>query len=285
MLVAIGRGLGTSSSAAERPAARLVPTPVGWTLDAIHRLGPWSAPARLAARVVSAGMVDHVCLRTAAIDAAVDDAIDRGVRQLVILCAGLDARAWRMPQLRDTTVFELDHPATQADKRSKIGATQPQAKQVVYASIDFEHEAVAARLADSGHDADAPTMWIWEGVTPYLEPDAIDVTLADVAARSAPGSTIAMTYAVDQLPGPRALHAPIRSAFAVLGEPLRGLMSTARAAARLRDTGFALDDDTGSADWATRFGGHARLARPFSAERLAVATRPDGAAGGLATGS
>ena len=119
-------------------------------------------------------------------------------------------------------------------------------------------------------------MWIWEGVTPYLPAEAIDATLGDVAARSAVGSTLAMTYAVDQLPGPRVLHAPIRSAFAALGEPLRGQMSTARAAARLAEAGFSLDDDTGSADWAARFGGMARLARPFSSERLAVGTKQAG---------
>jgi methyltransferase (TIGR00027 family) len=272
MLVAIGRGLGTAAATAERPAARLVPGPIGWTLGAIHRLGPWSAPARLAARVASAGMVDHVCLRTEAIDAAVDAAVDRGTPQLVILGAGLDARAWRLPQLSHMTVFELDHPATQADKRRRIGDTPPHARRVVFTAIDFERDAIAQRLEQVGHDARQPTMWIWEGVTPYLEPEAIDATLADVAARSCPGSSIAMTYAVDQLPGPRALHAPIRSAFAVLGEPLRGMMSTARAAARLRDAGFALEDDTGSADWATRFDGFAPLARPFSSERLAVGT-------------
>lgn len=273
MLVALGRGMGTDDATAERPAARLVPGPLSWTLDAMHRLGPLSGPARLAARLATAGMIDHVTLRTQAIDAAVDGALDRGVDQLVILGAGLDARAWRMPQLSDTVVFELDHPASQAVKRDKIGPLAPQARDVRFVAIDFEKEAVADRLRALEHDAKRPTMWIWEGVTPYLPPEAIDATLADVATRSSPGSTLAMTYAVDQLPGPRVLHSPIRSAFAALGEPLRGLMSTARAAGRLAEAGFCLDDDTGSSDWAARFGGMARLARPFSSERLAVGTK------------
>lgn len=273
LFVAIGRGIGTRADVVDTGAPAVVPAPLGAGLAAVQRLGRLGAPARLLLRFASAGMIDHVCLRTGAIDAALAEGIDAGCRQLVVLGAGLDARAWRLPDLGDVDVFEVDHPATQAHKRSRIEHHPPLARSVRFVAVDFERESVADRLAEVGHDADVPTFWIWEGVTPYLETEAIEATLADVAERSAPGSEIAMTYALPELPLPRALHRPVRTAFAVLGEPLFGLMSSRRAADHLASAGFTVIDDTGSGDWATRFAGDARLARPFSSERLVVARR------------
>ena len=144
--------------------------------------------------------------------------------------------------------------------------------------MDFERDALAERLAASGHASDQPTAWIWEGVTPYLRPPAIEATLADVAARSAAGSRLLVSYAVPELtpwdlPG---LHALTRAGFAALGEPLRGPITTEALAATLAAHGFALRDDSGNAQWARRYGGSARLARTFSAERLEVAERSGG---------
>ncbi|WP_431934332.1 class I SAM-dependent methyltransferase [Micromonospora sp. RP3T] len=81
---------------------------------------------------------------------AVDDAVrERPGPQVVILGAGLDGRAWRMPELAGAAVFEVDQPASQRDKRDRTGAL-PDA------------------LAAAGHRADMPTTWVWQGVVPYL---------------------------------------------------------------------------------------------------------------------
>jgi methyltransferase (TIGR00027 family) len=72
-------------------------------------------------REMARGMGDLMALRTMAIDAAVRDAMARGARQLVIVGAGYDGRAWRMPELAGMRVFEVDQAATQADKRRTPG--------------------------------------------------------------------------------------------------------------------------------------------------------------------
>jgi methyltransferase (TIGR00027 family) len=272
MAVAFGRGLGTDDDAPDPHAQALLPAPLGTALRAFGRRG-----ARSAIRALSFGMVDHVCLRTAAIDAALRDAIARGCTQLGILGAGLDARAWRIPETAAMDVFEVDHPSTQAGKRDAVATAgmRPAARSVVFVAIDFERERLGARLDDEGHDPARPTAWIWEGVTPYLHPAAIEQTLADVAARSAPGSALMMTYAIAEvvpLPIP-GIGALTRLAFRGLGEGLYGAMAPGRAAALLADHGFVAVSDTDARDWSALAPGSAALARPFRGERLVVAER------------
>src|SRR3954466_10131911 len=91
--------------------------------------------ARLeAARV----MADLIGLRTAAIDAAVRESIAAGVRQLVILGAGYDGRAWRMPELSGVKVFEVDQPATQGAKRAHLSELPAAKGDLTFVTIDFE---------------------------------------------------------------------------------------------------------------------------------------------------
>jgi methyltransferase (TIGR00027 family) len=143
-----------------------------------------------AARVAA----DIMALRTSAIDSAVRDAIAAGATQLVILGAGYDGRAWRMPELTGVKVYEVDHPATQTDKRARAAELPPPNGTVSFVSIDFEREKLDAVLERAGHDRARPTCWIWEGVVMYLTRDAMRATLADVAKRSAPGSTLIVNY-------------------------------------------------------------------------------------------
>jgi methyltransferase (TIGR00027 family) len=140
------------------------------------------------------GMADMIGLRTVAIDAAVRDAIASGARQLVILGAGYDGRAWRMSELAGVKVFEVDHPATQGDKRAHVAELPSAIGTVSFVSIDFERESLDAVLDRAGHDRASPTCWIWEGVVMYLTRDAMLGTLAGVAGRSARGSTLIVNY-------------------------------------------------------------------------------------------
>ena len=271
MAVAFGRGLGTGGHAPDPHAGSLLPAPLGAALRALGRPG-----ARAAVRAMSFGMVDHVCLRTAAIDAALHGAIASGCDQLVILGAGLDARAWRMPALHATDVYEVDHPSTQTGKRDATAALLRHARSVCFVAVDFERERTGVRLAAEGHDVARPTAWIWEGVTPYLHPTAIAQTLDDVAARSAGGSVLMMTYAIPEivpLPIP-AIGALTRLAFRGLGEGLFGAMAPADAAAMLERRGLVPTGDTDARAWAEHAPGSAALALPFRGERLLVATLP-----------
>ncbi|QLY28949.1 class I SAM-dependent methyltransferase [Nocardia huaxiensis] len=133
---------------------------------------------------------DILVTRTVAIDDAVRE---KGNPQLVILGAGLDARAWRMPELAGVRVFEVDHPASQAEKRERLGERAPIAE-VRFVPVDFAHDELGTTLAEHGHDETVPTTWIWEGVVPYLSPDEVTATVIEVAKRSAPGSRLLVSY-------------------------------------------------------------------------------------------
>ncbi len=144
--------------------------------------------------------IEHRLVATAAgVAAARTIAIDEAIRehptsQVVILGAGLDGRAWRMPELGAADVFEVDHPASQADKRDRAAGLPPMARGVRFVAVDFGRDDLGDRLAASGHDAATPTTWVWEGVIPYLTRPDVAATLRVVAHRSAPGSRLILTH-------------------------------------------------------------------------------------------
>jgi methyltransferase (TIGR00027 family) len=210
-------------------------------------------------------MADLIALRTAAIDTAVRDAIAGGATQLVILGAGYDGRAWRMPELAGMRVFEVDHPATQGEKRARLSQLPPATGLVSFVSIDFERESLGDVLDRAGHDRSSPTCWIWEGVVMYLTHDAMRATLAGIARQSAPGSTLIVNY-----------HTMLRRflmrlIFRLIGEPQISAWTPAEMAADLRSAGFVVREDSGMADWNDRFAqGEAKVKRAFYM-RIAIA--------------
>jgi methyltransferase (TIGR00027 family) len=277
-LVAFARGIGTRGPVPDPVAAGLVPPAMGGLLDAVARSEPLRAALRPAARGLTMGMVDHLTLRTAAIDGALRTALADGVDQLVILGAGLDARAWRMPDLAGVDVFEVDHPASQAYKRERVEALAPLARSLHFIPVDFETQGLEEAMAGSAHDRSRATFWIWEGVTMYLQRPALVGTAEAVAGMSAPGSTLATTYV---RPGYvpteiRSLGAVVQGVFRMFGEPLVGAIDPEEMAALLEGVGFTPTSDTNSEDWARAEGTAVGLPRFFRAERLVVAVRGGG---------
>jgi methyltransferase (TIGR00027 family) len=218
------------------------------------------------------GLSYGIPLRTAAIDAALRDAVAGGTRQLVLLGAGLDARAYRMPELADVTVYELDHPETQSSKRARVGALRPVARSLAFCAIDFEKERVSDVLAGAGFDRHTPSFWIWEGVSMYLTPDAIRATLDEIAAASASGSRVAMTYS-PPIEAPSLSRAFARTVATLISEPLHGHMTTREAHALLDERGFRVESDEAAADWAVRYWPPSEHGRAKAYERLVVAVR------------
>ena len=210
-------------------------------------------------------MADLIALRTAAIDTAVRDAIAAGATQLVILGAGYDGRAWRMPELAGVRVFEVDHPATQGDKRAHLSELPPATGLVSFVSIDFERESLGAVLDRAGHDRSSPTCWIWEGVVMYLTRDAMRATAGGIAGRSAPGSTLIVNY--------HTIHRRFlaRLIFRLIGEPQISAWTPAEMAADLGSVGLVVREDSGMADWNDRFAqGKAKVERA-AYMRIAIA--------------
>jgi methyltransferase (TIGR00027 family) len=240
-------------------AERLVPQPLGSAFGALR--------GSRVARLLSFGLVDHLELRTRAID---DVIAEVAAPQLVVLGAGLDSRAYRMRALAEVTVFEVDHPASQAFKRRRTGRLSCVAREVRFVGVDFERDDLGERLAVSGHDRALPTTWIWEGVTPYLTEEAVDATLAIVEGRSAEGSALVMTYGTPELDTlPRAVRPLVLPGFRLLGEELRGLVTRDRAHALVHARGFHVIADEGMTELARRYG--LRVPRLVIPERVLVA--------------
>jgi methyltransferase (TIGR00027 family) len=165
-----------------------------------------------------------MAIRTVAIDRAVREA---NATQVVVLGAGLDGRAWRMPELREAVVFEVDHPDTQRDKVTRIGSLARFAREVRFVPVDFTQDRLDDKLAAAGHDSARPTTWIWEGVVMYLTRAQVEATLEIVARLSATGSRLIIAYAAPGLMVPL-----VRLLVRRVGEPFRSL-HTARAMKKL----------------------------------------------------
>lgn len=212
-------------------------------------------------------MATGMALRTSAIDAAVRDAIANGATQLVILGAGYDGRAWRMKELAGVKVFEVDHPATQRDKRSHVDELPAAIGDVAFVSIDFEKEGLIDVLRRAGFDRSQRTCWIWEGVVMYLTRDAMRATLAAVQESSPPGSTLIVNY-----------HTTIRRfiarmLFKLIGEPHISAWTKDEMEADLRSAGFVVREDTGMLDWKSRFASAEARVERGAYMRIAVAIR------------
>jgi len=210
---------------------------------------------------------DMVVLRTLIIDAYARDAFAEGARQLVILGAGLDGRPYRLPELADVEVYEVDHPATQAFKRERAAGLPLTAKSVTFVSIDFERETLEEKLHNAGHRAGEPTVWLWEGVVMYLTRAAARATLRSIGRLSAEGSTLILNY-----------HTRGRSLLVNLllrhwSEPQIGHFAPEEMAAEVAGVGFRVVEDTCTIDWAARFGVTLPRFRARDAARALTARR------------
>ncbi|WNG28843.1 SAM-dependent methyltransferase [Cystobacter fuscus] len=132
--------------------------------------------------------------RTWAFDDFVQRELRGGARQVVVLGAGYDSRAYRFAEMLRATaarVFEVDAPATSRLKQAKVrrlfGALPPE---VAYVQVDFEQDSLEERLTQAGYSTSARTAFLWEGVTYYLRQSAVEQVLRFVRERSGPASAI-----------------------------------------------------------------------------------------------
>jgi methyltransferase (TIGR00027 family) len=141
------------------------------------------------------GVNGFLVARDRYIDDVLQSFLNEGLQQLVILGAGYDSRAQRFDLQDRVKTFEVDHPATQADKLAKLqGIFGKVPEHVIYVPIDFNTQTLAARLLESGYDPKRKTLFIWQGVTMYLTAEAVDSTLAFVVHHSGASSAIVFDY-------------------------------------------------------------------------------------------
>ncbi len=197
----------------------------------------------------------YMQIRTKLLDDAVRNFVEDGGDQVVLLGAGFDCRAIRLPELAHATVFEVDHPATQGHKQktlARLGIDSP----ARYVTWDFETnplDELGDALVDAGHDPTLPTLTIWEGVTMYLTEPAIDASLRAIADWSAPGSMLAMNYfSKERLTTPSITTRIIRAAVATMGEPFKWGSSPEELAPFLAERGWGVLDDISSQEAADK---------------------------------
>jgi methyltransferase (TIGR00027 family) len=206
-------------------------------------------PSRRAMRI-------FIAVRTRFAEDALAAAVERGVRQLVVLGAGLDTYAYRGTLSHRLRVFEVDHPATQAWKRRRLTEAAIHLPAcLTFAPIDFERETLAGGLDNAGFDPAQQTFFTWLGVVPYLTAEAVWSTLGYIAGLPN-GAHVVFDYSdpPDSLaPEMRALHDQRAARVAELGEPWVNYCESDKFRARLTDLGFRTVEDLGPPQIAARY--------------------------------
>jgi methyltransferase (TIGR00027 family) len=172
------------------------------------------------------GAYEFMLARTAFFDRVVEQALQANIDQMIFLGAGYDSRPYRFTGLiRDTIIFELDMQPTQQHKQECLRqAGIPISSQIRFVPLDFNTDPLAGKLAVAGFDSRKETVFVWEGVTYYLAPEAVDGMLTFVAENSPPGSSICFDYAaisqetLDE-PNGKEIRSHMRSQYA--NEPAR----------------------------------------------------------------
>lgn len=197
-----------------------------------------------------------IAARTRFAEDALAAAVELGVRQLVVLGAGLDTYAYR-GALRDRLrIFEVDHPDTQASKRQRLAdAGIPLPGCLTFAPIDFERETLAGGLAAAGFDPAQQTFFTWLGVVPYLTKPAVWSTLGFIASLPN-GAHVVFDYSdppASLSPEARLSHDRRAEHVAGLGEALINSFEPDELHAKLLDLGFSEVEDLGPPQIASRY--------------------------------
>jgi methyltransferase (TIGR00027 family) len=196
----------------------------------------------------------HIVLRARYADDALAAAVARGMRQLVVLAAGLDSSSLRHgARLR---VIEVDHPASQRAKRERLAALGVPLEGIEFAAVDFERESLRAALARTSLDARAPAFVTWLGVSMYLPVETGLATLAEIRTCIAPASELVLDYPVPiaQLDPEFQEIARMKNAgLASSGEPRTTSYDRAEIARALEQRGFAVIEDVGPAELDARY--------------------------------
>ena len=183
-------------------------------------------------------------------------AVARGIRQAVILGAGLDTFSLRNPSRRQgLRVFEVDHPATQAWKRKRlveVGLAIP--AWLAFAPVDFQRQDLSNALVSVDFHLDQPAFFHWLGVVPYLPRKTITSIFRFIA--SVPGSEVVFDYTeplANYPEGRRAYLVGVAARAAALGEHWLSYFDPVEMSAELRDYGFHEQEDLGLAEIAVRY--------------------------------
>lgn len=193
------------------------------------------------------------------IDQILQDAAGKGLRQVVIIGAGLDSRAYRfLPRMPDLRFWEVDLPAAVARKKELVKTALGEVpKGVAYVPVDYRQAKIHAALGQSGYDKSQPTLFVCERVTRYLDAAAVDRIMAFVAGNAPPGSQLVFDYIGDDIARgdfskmPWARFQALR--VAVYGHPWKFGIAPDKAGEFVGSRGFKVIADLGAGDLANRY--------------------------------
>ena len=204
-------------------------------------------------------------------------AVERGVRQIVILGAGLDTFALRNPHGAQIRIYEVDHPATQAGECERLADAQIALPPwLIFAPVDFEQDDVGEKLVAAGFRQNAPAFFTWLGVTPYLTQNAIGRTLDYIS--SIRNSEVVFDY----MEPPEGFSEELRQIEKARAEQLEKMgerslsrFEPAGIATLLRSHGFCDLEDVDFDEIAARFGGAVQGLAPGHAGMHVVHAKTD----------
>jgi methyltransferase (TIGR00027 family) len=184
-------------------------------------------------------MHEYLRARTAFFDRVVVNSLDRGIRQVVTGGAGYDGRAFRYAR-RGVRWFEVDHPATQADKLERIARLGLDTRHIRFVPADFTTAPVADLLAGAGLDVSRAALFLLEGVAVYLEQRVLERVLGAFREVTANGSPLAISVSVPSA-RPEA-RGRFQAKVAAAGEPARTVLAPEAAAELLARAGWQVTE-------------------------------------------
>ena len=196
-------------------------------------------------------MREYLRARTRFFDRVVTGAIDRGVRQIVVGAAGYDGRAFRYAR-SGVRWFEVDHPATQRDKRDRLARLGLDAGQVRFVEADFTRDPIAERLTAAGLNPGQLSLFMLEGVAVYLEPAVLHRVLTEFRQVARAGSRLTISVSTSGAQGEA--RSRFQATVAALGEPARSTLEAGQAIEVLARAGWQVmaGDDAADSDAAAR---------------------------------
>jgi len=171
---------------------------------------------------------------------SIDPGPGAGIVQAVSVGAGYDGRALRYAR-SGVRWFELDHPATQADKRARLDDLHIDTSGLTFVAADFAVDDVGAALGAAGHDPSQPTLFTCEGVAGYLDAGTLSALLAALGRVAASGSRLAITLPLEtQSDEQRLRRQRLDAAVSSVGEPLASAVPRAELGHRLLAAGWVV---------------------------------------------
>jgi methyltransferase (TIGR00027 family) len=180
-------------------------------------------------------MHDYLRARTTFFDRIVVTSIDDGTSQIVVGAAGYDGRAFRYAK-HGVRWFEVDHPATQADKLDRIGRLGIDARHVRFVAADFNTDPIAGPLTAAGLDPARPALFLLEGIAVYLDREVIERVLRQFREVTVDGGLLAIS--VSLATGGSPARERFRASVAAHGEPVRSALTPREAGLLLAGQGW-----------------------------------------------